>query len=183
MTLCAVTDHVTRWILFFPVCTFDFILRKYQSTEFFHIIWNRQLIYGTTSYQELPSKVCLKFGKLAPRVSLVPAHWPWKQSSLSEWIFLGLEKKKVEEHVSTTAFSWNHLNVIKFFLMCRSIAAISLITISTFLKLPNPLNAMQILWINIIMDGPPAQRWGIWISPLLYSDCNLAPYSIFEHDL
>ena len=44
-------------------------------------------------------------------------------------------------------------------LLCRSIAAISLITISTFLKLPNPLNAMQILWINIIMDGPPAQRW------------------------
>ena len=43
-------------------------------------------------------------------------------------------------------------------LLCRSIAAISLITISTFLKLPNPLNAMQILWINIIMDGPPAQR-------------------------
>ena len=47
------------------------------------------------------------------------------------------------------------------FSMYRSIAAISLITISTFLKLPNPLNAMQILWINIIMDGPPAQRWDI----------------------
>ena len=43
----------------------------------------------------------------------------------------------------------------------RSIAAISLITISTFLKLPNPLNAMQILWINIIMDGPPAQSLGV----------------------
>ena len=43
----------------------------------------------------------------------------------------------------------------------RSIAAISLITFSTFLKLPNPLNAMQILWINIIMDGPPAQSLGV----------------------
>ena len=43
-------------------------------------------------------------------------------------------------------------------MLFRSIAAISLISISTFLKLPNPLNAMQILWINIIMDGPPAQR-------------------------
>jgi Ca2+-transporting ATPase len=26
---------------------------------------------------------------------------------------------------------------------------------------PNPLNAMQILWINIIMDGPPAQSLGV----------------------
>lgn len=41
---------------------------------------------------------------------------------------------------------------------CRSIAALSLITLSTMFGLPNPLNAMQILWINIIMDGPPAQR-------------------------
>ena len=41
----------------------------------------------------------------------------------------------------------------------RSIAALSLITISTLMKFPNPLNAMQILWINIIMDGPPAQRF------------------------
>lgn len=34
----------------------------------------------------------------------------------------------------------------------------TLVTVSTILNLPNPLNAMQILWINIIMDGPPAQR-------------------------
>lgn len=27
--------------------------------------------------------------------------------------------------------------------------------------IPNPLNAMQILWINIIMDGPPAQSLGV----------------------
>lgn len=27
------------------------------------------------------------------------------------------------------------------------------------MNFPNPLNAMQILWINIIMDGPPAQRY------------------------
>uniref|UniRef100_A0A915IFD4 Cation-transporting P-type ATPase C-terminal domain-containing protein n=1 Tax=Romanomermis culicivorax TaxID=13658 RepID=A0A915IFD4_ROMCU len=27
--------------------------------------------------------------------------------------------------------------------------------------MPNPLNAMQILWINIIMDGPPAQSLGV----------------------
>jgi Ca2+-transporting ATPase len=27
--------------------------------------------------------------------------------------------------------------------------------------MPTPLNAMQILWINIIMDGPPAQSLGV----------------------
>uniref|UniRef100_A0A8C3KN27 Calcium-transporting ATPase n=1 Tax=Calidris pygmaea TaxID=425635 RepID=A0A8C3KN27_9CHAR len=42
-----------------------------------------------------------------------------------------------------------------------SISALSLITLSTVLNLPNPLNAMQILWINIIMDGPPAQSLGV----------------------
>ena len=47
------------------------------------------------------------------------------------------------------------------FQLSTSIAAISLITISTFLGLENPLNAMQILWINIIMDGPPAQSLGV----------------------
>ncbi|CDO94423.1 unnamed protein product [Kluyveromyces dobzhanskii CBS 2104] len=35
------------------------------------------------------------------------------------------------------------------------------VAISTALKLPNPLNAMQILWINILMDGPPAQSLGV----------------------
>ena len=47
----------------------------------------------------------------------------------------------------------------RYFVLCRSIAALSLITLSTVFHFPNPLNAMQILWINIIMDGPPAQRF------------------------
>eukprot|EP00731_Ephydatia_muelleri_P026311 Em0018g411a len=42
-----------------------------------------------------------------------------------------------------------------------SIAALSLIALCTLFGLPNPLNAMQILWINIIMDGPPAQSLGV----------------------
>lgn len=33
--------------------------------------------------------------------------------------------------------------------------------IATIFRVPNPLNAMQILWINIIMDGPPAQSLGV----------------------
>lgn len=44
-------------------------------------------------------------------------------------------------------------------LVPRSIAALTLISLVTLMNFPNPLNAMQILWINIIMDGPPAQRY------------------------
>jgi len=47
------------------------------------------------------------------------------------------------------------------FEMTTSVAAISLIAIATLLGLPLPLNAIQILWINIIMDGPPAQSLGL----------------------
>lgn len=55
---------------------------------------------------------------------------------------------------------YNIRNFVRFQLS-TSIAALSLIAISTFLDLPNPLNPMQILWINIIMDGPPAQSLGV----------------------
>ncbi|XP_039619405.1 calcium-transporting ATPase type 2C member 2-like [Polypterus senegalus] len=54
----------------------------------------------------------------------------------------------------------NIKNFVRFQLS-TSIAALSLITLSTVFNLPNPLNAMQILWINIIMDGPPAQSLGV----------------------
>ena len=62
-----------------------------------------------------------------------------------------------------SASSWTHNLWHSFSSVCvlcvdRSIAALTLITLSTVMQLPNPLNAMQILWINIIMDGPPAQR-------------------------
>ncbi|XP_072823941.1 calcium-transporting ATPase type 2C member 2 isoform X2 [Vicugna pacos] len=54
----------------------------------------------------------------------------------------------------------NIKNFIRFQLS-TSISALSLITLSTVCNLPSPLNAMQILWINIIMDGPPAQSLGV----------------------
>ncbi|WVR06873.1 calcium-transporting P-type ATPase, PMR1-type [Kwoniella sp. DSM 27419] len=47
------------------------------------------------------------------------------------------------------------------FQLSTAVAALSLITLSTFFRLPNPLNAMQILFINILMDGPPAQALGV----------------------
>ncbi|KAI5797951.1 hypothetical protein DFH27DRAFT_95533 [Peziza echinospora] len=47
------------------------------------------------------------------------------------------------------------------FQLSTSVAALSLVLFSTFLGLQNPLNPMQILWINILMDGPPAQSLGV----------------------
>jgi P-type Ca2+ transporter type 2C len=65
------------------------------------------------------------------------------------------------------------------FQLSTSAAALSLVLISTTLGFPNPLNAMQILWISkspklhlhrqtrltfhidILMDGPPAQSLGV----------------------
>ena len=55
---------------------------------------------------------------------------------------------------------YNIKNFVRFQLS-TSIAALSLIALCTLLGLENPLNAMQILWINIIMDGPPAQSLGV----------------------
>uniref|UniRef100_A0A914I672 P-type Ca(2+) transporter n=1 Tax=Globodera rostochiensis TaxID=31243 RepID=A0A914I672_GLORO len=54
-------------------------------------------------------------------------------------------------------------NITNFvtFQLSTSVSAIALIAISTLFHFENPLNAMQILWINIIMDGPPAQSLGV----------------------
>ncbi|KAL5531798.1 PMR1 [Sanghuangporus sanghuang] len=47
------------------------------------------------------------------------------------------------------------------FQLSTAVAALTLITMSTFFGLHNPLNAMQILFINILMDGPPSQSLGV----------------------
>lgn len=47
------------------------------------------------------------------------------------------------------------------FQLSTSVAALSLVAINNLIGRPNPLNAMQILWINIIMDGPLAQSLGV----------------------
>lgn len=55
-------------------------------------------------------------------------------------------------------------NNIKNFLryqLTTSVSCMIIIIICTFFNLPLPLNPMQILWINIIMDGPPAQSLGV----------------------
>jgi len=47
------------------------------------------------------------------------------------------------------------------FQLSTSFAALLMESVATAFGLPTPLNAMQILWINIIMDGPPAQSLGV----------------------
>jgi len=47
------------------------------------------------------------------------------------------------------------------FQLSTSVAALSLVAVMNIIGRPNPLNPMQILWINIIMDGPPAQSLGV----------------------
>ncbi|KAF8317721.1 calcium-transporting P [Clavulina sp. PMI_390] len=47
------------------------------------------------------------------------------------------------------------------FQLSTAVSALVLISLSTMFGLSNPLNAMQILFINILMDGPPSQSLGV----------------------
>lgn len=47
------------------------------------------------------------------------------------------------------------------FQLTTSIATLSLVAAATLFGFPLPLNPIQILWINVIMDGPPAQSLGV----------------------
>ena len=54
-------------------------------------------------------------------------------------------------------------NIKRFvkFQLSTNIGAILTITVASLANLPIPFNPIQILWINIIMDGPPAQSLGV----------------------
>ncbi|MBD3618123.1 MAG: HAD-IC family P-type ATPase [Chromatiales bacterium] len=54
-------------------------------------------------------------------------------------------------------------NIVKFvrFQLSTNIAAILTVLTATLLALPMPFTAIQLLWINIIMDGPPAMTLGV----------------------
>ena len=54
-------------------------------------------------------------------------------------------------------------NIIKFvrFQLSTNIGAILTVLAATLAGLPAPFSAIQLLWINIIMDGPPAMTLGI----------------------
>ncbi|KAI8610043.1 PMR1-type calcium-transporting P-type ATPase [Chytriomyces sp. MP71] len=55
---------------------------------------------------------------------------------------------------------YNIQNFLRFQLS-TSISALTLVAGATLFGYANPLNAMQILWINIICDGPVAQSLGV----------------------
>ena len=54
-------------------------------------------------------------------------------------------------------------NIRRFvrFQLSTNIGAILTITSASVMGLPIPFNPIQVLWINIIMDGPPAQSLGV----------------------
>lgn len=56
---------------------------------------------------------------------------------------------------------YNNIKNFLRFQLTTSIATLSIVAASTLFGLPLPLNPIQILWINIIMDGPPAQSLGV----------------------
>ncbi|KAI1465699.1 calcium-transporting ATPase type 2C member 1 [Daldinia caldariorum] len=56
---------------------------------------------------------------------------------------------------------FNNIQNFITFQLSTSVASLALVFICTCMGFKTPLNAMQILWINIIMDGPPAQSLGV----------------------
>lgn len=56
---------------------------------------------------------------------------------------------------------FNNIQNFLCFQLSTAVSALTLITLSTALGLKNPLNPMQILFINILMDGPPSQSLGV----------------------
>ncbi|KAI0021000.1 calcium-transporting P [Xylariomycetidae sp. FL0641] len=56
---------------------------------------------------------------------------------------------------------FNNIQNFITFQLSTSVASLTLVFICTLFGYKTPLNAMQILWINIIMDGPPAQSLGV----------------------
>ncbi|KAI0503047.1 calcium-transporting ATPase [Xylaria bambusicola] len=56
---------------------------------------------------------------------------------------------------------FNNIQNFITFQLSTSVASLTLVLLCTCLGFKTPLNAMQILWINIIMDGPPAQSLGV----------------------
>jgi len=54
-------------------------------------------------------------------------------------------------------------NIVKFvrFQLSTNIGAILTVLVAPFLGLPLPFTPVQLLWVNIIMDGPPAMALGV----------------------
>lgn len=66
--------------------------------------------------------------------------------------------------VKSIAFGRNvYKNLQRFILFQLSVnlSALLFITVCAIMNLPSPFNTLQLLWINLIMDGPPALTLGL----------------------
>ena len=66
-------------------------------------------------------------------------------------------------------------NIVKFvrFQLSTNIGAILTVLIAPFMGLPLPFTPIQLLWVNIIMDGPPAMALGV--DPPMLDTMNVKP--------
>ena len=74
-------------------------------------------------------------------------------------------------------------NIVKFvrFQLSTNIGAILTVLLAPFLGLPLPFTPIQLLWVNIIMDGPPAMALGV--DPPQIDTMNVKPRKITERIL
>ncbi|MDD1605203.1 MAG: calcium-translocating P-type ATPase, PMCA-type [Methylococcaceae bacterium] len=74
-------------------------------------------------------------------------------------------------------------NMVKFirFQLSTNIGAILCVAAAPLLEMPLPFTAIQLLWINIIMDGPPAMSLGV--DPARLNSMNEAPRKTDERIL
>lgn len=66
--------------------------------------------------------------------------------------------------VKAVAFGRNVYKNLQRFIMFQlsvNLSALLFVTICAVLNLPSPFNTLQLLWINVIMDGPPALTLGL----------------------
>ncbi|MBR2870751.1 MAG: calcium-translocating P-type ATPase, PMCA-type [Clostridia bacterium] len=69
--------------------------------------------------------------------------------------------------VKTVSFGRNVYRNLQRFIMFQlsvNFSALAFITVCAILGLPSPFNTLQLLWINVIMDGPPALTLGLEVA-------------------
>lgn len=66
--------------------------------------------------------------------------------------------------VKTVAFGRNVFKNLQRFILFQlsvNLSALLFVTVCAVIGLPSPFNTLQLLWINVIMDGPPAITLGL----------------------
>lgn len=76
-------------------------------------------------------------------------------------ILTGDELPRIVDGIAEGRAIFRNIRHFVRFQLGVSLAALLLVSATTVLRLPPPLSALQILLINIIMDGPPAQSLGV----------------------